>query len=377
MIMPSALFALALSGAALAGEPSAFEAATPSAGANTPTVSAIINGEDATIDDYPMTGGMMMDADLNFQGKDYEIRMFVCSSTLIAPDVVLLAAHCLDDYAFTYGFGTIENKDIRWTRQADLSAHDGSAVNEWPSDAIVAWDWVTHESFDLQKLQTGIATNYDIALIFLDQAVTDVPHAYLITEEEAAQLAVGTEVAVVGWGQQIASESPFDPPEPGTYAYKQQGMSAIAELGEAEFKVGELETDVRKCHGDSGGPSFAWVETDLKESMRVVGVTSHAYDQTDCKETGGVDTRVDFYLGWIDAEMRARCEDGTRVWCDEPGLVPVPAKEPEDDGGEDIDGDEEEKGGRLTCSTSTAPASRGLGMLAALGLAGLMVRRRR
>jgi MYXO-CTERM domain-containing protein len=117
------------------------------------------------------------------------------------------------------------------------------------------------------------------------------------------------------------------------------------------------------------------VETDLAESMRIVGVTSHAYDQTDCKETGGVDTRVDFYLGWIDAEMRARCEDGTRVWCDEPGLVPVPAKEPEDDGGEDIDGDEEEKGGRLTCAT--APASRGLGLLAALGLAGLIVRRRR
>ena len=48
------------------------------------------------------------------------------------------------------------------------------------------------------------------------------------------------------------------------------------------------------------------------------------------------------------------------------------------DGGKDVDGeDEEEKGGRLTCSSSTAPASRGLGLLAALGLAGLMVRRRR
>ncbi|MCK6522462.1 trypsin-like serine protease [Myxococcota bacterium] len=375
--MPSALFALALSGAALAGEPETFESAAPSVGAAAPTVSAIINGEDATIDDYPMTGGMMMDADLNFQGNKYDIRMFVCSSTLIAPDVVLLAAHCLDDYAFTYGFGTIENKDIRWTRQADLSAHDGSAVNEWPTDAIVAWDWVVHEEFDLQKLQTGIATNYDIALIFLDQAVTDVPYAYVITEEEAAQLAVGTEVAVVGWGQQVASDSPFDAPEPGTYAYKQQGMSSIAELGEAEFQVGLLETDVRKCHGDSGGPSFAWVETDLKESMRIVGVTSHAYDQTDCKETGGVDTRVDFYLGWIDAEMRARCEDGTRVWCDEPGLIPVPAKEPVDDGGEDVEEEEDEKGGLRTCSSGAAPTPGGLGLLAALGLAGLMVRRRR
>ena len=64
----------------------------------------IINGEDATADDFPMTGGMLMDATLNFGGAGgYDMRMFVCSSTLIAPDVVLLAAHCIDPAAMTYG----------------------------------------------------------------------------------------------------------------------------------------------------------------------------------------------------------------------------------------------------------------------------------
>jgi MYXO-CTERM domain-containing protein len=42
---------------------------------------------------------------------------------------------------------------------------------------------------------------------------------------------------------------------------------------------------------------------------------------TDCTETGGVDTRVDHYLDWIDDEMRARCEDGTRVWCETDGII--------------------------------------------------------
>ena len=48
---------------------------------------SIINGEDAATDDYPMTGGMLMDATVTFGASGgYDMRMFVCSSTLIAPD---------------------------------------------------------------------------------------------------------------------------------------------------------------------------------------------------------------------------------------------------------------------------------------------------
>ena len=100
---------------------------------STDTPWGIINGEDATADDFPMAGGMLMDATLNFGGAGgYDMRMFVCSSTLIAPDVVLLAAHCIDPAAMTYGMGDMENVDIRWSRQSDLSDHDGSAIVDCP-----------------------------------------------------------------------------------------------------------------------------------------------------------------------------------------------------------------------------------------------------
>ena len=95
---------------------------------------------------------------------------------------------------------------------------------------------------------------------------------------------------------------------------------------------------MRKCHGDSGGPTFLDVETDSSESMRLIGVTSHAYDDSDCNETGGVDTRADAYLDWIDAEMTARCDDGTRVWCDVTGILPPPAAEAIADDGTDDGG---------------------------------------
>ena len=269
---------------------------------------------------------MQMDATLNFGGAGgYDMRMFVCSSTLIAPDVVLLAAHCIDPAAMTYGMGDMENVDIRWSRQSDLSDHDGSAIVDWPSDVVRAWDWVMHPDWDMMSLETGLSENRDIALVFLEEAVLDTPHAYLIASEETDQIVEGSEVDVVGWGQQVAT-SMWESPPAGSYGFKQQGVSFINEINEFEFQVGAEEDDVRKCHGDSGGPSFMHVESESVESMRLIGVTSHAYDASDCDSKGGVDTRLDYYLSWIDLEMSERCEDGSRAWCDVTGIVAAPLR---------------------------------------------------
>ncbi len=322
--------ALGLTGLAMAG-PIEDQGALSSNGSATrpapaaPTTGAapdtIINGDDATVDDYPMTGGSIIDAEI--AGFGYTLRSFVCSSTLIAPDVVLLAAHCIDELAISGG--QFELNDVRyyWTREADLTDLDGTNPNApLPEDAIEAWDWAQPSDWDITKLQMGLAENHDIALLFLKEAVP-VPHAYLPTVEEAVQIVEGAEVDVVGWGQQIATNFGQQPPS-GSYALKQKGTSFIAEVSPYELKIGEVEEDVRKCHGDSGGPSFMRVTTESTEPVRLIGVTSHAYDMTDCKETGGVDTRVDHYLEWIQEEMEDRCADGTRVWCEETGIPAIP-----------------------------------------------------
>ena len=288
---------------------------------------AIINGESATADDYPMTGGMLMRADIEIWGSTSSVSTIVCSSTLIAPDVVLLAAHCLDDYALTYGMGEVNNKELQWSRQADLTAWDGSGANpDWPADAVAVIDTVMHEDFDLTTMAVGIAENDDIALMFLAEAVTDVEPAYLPTLDEATQLEEGLEVAVVGWGQQSAGD-------PDDIGEKRMGDSVVGELGSAEFLVGPEASDVRQCHGDSGGPVFLDVDADTETPTRIVGVTSHAYDETACASIGAVNTRVDAHLDWLDAQLRARCEDGFRVWCEEPGLIFAPMVEEEDNDG--------------------------------------------
>jgi MYXO-CTERM domain-containing protein len=321
----------------------------------------IINGEAASAKDYPMTGGMLMDATIGFNGSDgQQFRTFVCSSTLIAPDVVLLAAHCVDPNALTFGIGELNDVDVRWSRLADLSDHDGTQIAPWPADAVKAWDWVMHPDFDLQGMEIGVAVNSDIALLFLDEPVLDVEPAYLLAANEADQVVEGALVDVVGWGQQIATSMWESPPE-GSFAYKMMGTSSIDELGTHEFHVGAQTDDVRKCHGDSGGPSFMEVDSDSIDPMRLIGVTSHAYDQTDCNETGGVDTRVSAFADWIEAEMVSRCEDGTRAWCDQTGILVAPI---ETYGGEDSGLDEgEDPAGGCACSSSSKSPAWGLGWL--------------
>jgi hypothetical protein len=295
--------------------------------------------------------------------------MFVCSSTLIAPDVVMLAAHCLDEMAFTYGYGTMEINEVVWSRQADLTEWDGSGrASGWPDDAIRAIDWVTHRDFDLRSLSMGVAENSDIALLFLEEPVLDVPFAYIPTAEEGDQLEEGLMVTIVGWGQQVATDT-WESPPAGTYAIKQWGEAPVGDIGEFEFQVGPDEDDPRKCHGDSGGPTFTHVATDAAESLRVVGVTSHAYDGTDCNETGGVDTRVMAFRDWVENQMVSRCEDGTRSWCETPGLPTPPLPEPPADEGED---EGEDPATACGCASADAP----FGLLG-LGLGVLAVARRR
>ena len=193
------------------------------------------------------------------------------------------------------------------------------------------------------------------------------------TEDEGDQLVEGEDVVIVGWGQQEATDY-GETPASGTYAVKYMGVSPLGEIGDGEFQVGPNSDDVRKCHGDSGGPTFATIETDSTDTFRVVGITSHSYDYTDCKNKGGVDTRVMFVRDWIEAEMIARCEDGTRVWCEEAGLPQPPLPEPEK---EDLaDNGDEEKERRFGCGCSTVNTSSALAPLA-IGLAALALARRR
>lgn len=308
---------------------------------------AIIHGELCPATTSPTALAILVDATVDFSaygGGIQDITTVLCTGTLIAPDVVLTAAHCTDVSALTMGFGEVQRADFYISFDPDLSAlanmEQGGAPPEIPASAVPVREHLRHEDFSLESMgQVDGPGNYlDVALLFLAVTVDDVAPAVVIAPDEVDQLAVGSAVTIAGWGQQTVTGQ-FEAPPAGTVGLKVCGTTTINELGDTEMQIGAGTSTTRKCHGDSGGPTYLNVDTDHAVAARVIGITSHAYDQSDCNK-GGIDTRVDAYLDWFDAAMRARCDNGTRVWCEVPGIVPPAFYDPPGEGeGEDDDDD--------------------------------------
>ena len=82
---------------------------------------AIINGEICNAQENDTAVAILVDATVSFGGfGEQEMKTVVCTGTLIAPDVVLTAAHCIDASAATGGFGEVVSENYFVTRQADL-----------------------------------------------------------------------------------------------------------------------------------------------------------------------------------------------------------------------------------------------------------------
>jgi MYXO-CTERM domain-containing protein len=374
MIRACALFAL-LATPALGAEVLTGGTSTPADDADLPVPSsrdaspAIINGRAATLDEWPMAGGILARVRVRAFGTELTAVLFTCSSTLIAPDVVLTAAHCVDESlleAQVRGLAEILEVTYAWTPEVDLSGYGLGGPSTFPEHARVAWDHTLHPSWvGAERIQLGVAPNHDIALMFLEQPVLDRPHAYLPLPSEAAQLVSDAPVVIVGWGNQLPVP-PGQMPQAGRVGIKHVADSFIGAVGETEFQVGVGPQSSRKCQGDSGGPTFQEVATDRVDTWRVIGATSHTWDTALCENTGGVDTRADYYLDWIDAEMRSRCDDGSRAWCGVPGIVEPPSLT-------ELGTDDEDEA-RRACGCAAAPHP---SAIVTLGGLALLARRRR
>jgi len=347
------------------------------AGPPSSAAQAIINGEACDASVEPTAVALMLDGTFDFGGQGtQDIRTVLCTGTLIAPDVVLLAAHCLDTSALTFGFGTTTRAEWYVSFEADLArfAVQSETLPELPASALPVRDVVAHPGFDIESLGQGVSgVESDIALVFLSAPVTDVIPEVVLAPAEATQLAVGAAVRIAGWGQQTVTQGFFDPPPAGSVGIKVCGSSTINELGETLLQVGGDAATTRKCHGDSGGPTYFTLSGDQPIARRVIGVTSRAYDEQDCNK-GGVDTRVDAFIDFLDAEMRARCDDGVRAWCDVPGVLSAAQVDAiANPGG----GDDDESGDGNEDAAQGCAAATGTDTVAAAGLLALLRRRRR
>jgi MYXO-CTERM domain-containing protein len=274
----------------------------------------------------PTSGDPAVAAVLAFDENDQITS--TCTGTLIGPDVILTAGHCVDDPAtagYLIWFGTVVSEDdpgfVFATFAVSAVAHPG-------------WDGTIEGGDDIGIIRTA----------------DEVPLEPIPVNTRAIRSSdVGDPVRLVGWG--ITGGGANDE------GIKRAVVSRLDDYDAELVQVGNPDTNT--CSGDSGGPAFMTIDgTEV-----VVGVTS--FGDADCT-IAGFSTRADAFLDFIARE----------------GDLDLPIEDPDDDDDDDdddnddddgdIDADGGDGGG---CSAGTGAGRGSFALVAVVALA--LVRRRR
>jgi secreted trypsin-like serine protease len=219
----------------------------------------------------------------------------LCTGTLVTPDVVLTAGHCIDTHPALVLVGSV-----------DYQAPGGEAIRV--KSAIAYPDWQHH---------------YDVGVLVLDHAASAAPRAIASACTVKQHLAAGMPVQVVGFGLTSRSGTGQNsrlheaslPVIDATCAGDPWCQSTIAPGG--EFTAGGRGTD--SCFGDSGGPLYV----STNDGPALVGVVSRGVEigGEPCAG-GGVYERADKVVPWIEKVtgekvVRATCDSKA----DDPGAA--------------------------------------------------------
>jgi uncharacterized protein (TIGR03382 family) len=226
-----------------------------------PVQSPILGGTPTTSGEYPQTVAILLGGAL-------------CTGTLIAPDWVLTAAHC------------VTPSELMVSTQQQVTQLVSVHFNALRADQgtiVRAIDTIPDPMFNVNALGS-----HDSGLIHLASKVTDIAPVKL--NFDPAKAPVGVQVTMVGYGVSNTSTQ-----QAGTeYVVQQTSVSCVPQVGDnANLLCFNQTSGQGKCNGDSGGPSFVTLDGG---KLLEVGVTS--FGDQNCQQFGA-DTRVDAEKAFI------------------------------------------------------------------------------
>jgi V8-like Glu-specific endopeptidase len=194
-----------------------------------------------------------------------------CTGTLIAPNAVLTAAHCVDTPGEP-GCGATH-------------IYVGWNANNPSQDRL----------FQIRANGENPHPDYNSALFYNDLAILILEKPVPASMARPRALAYTSEIK----GASSFLAMGFGHTDQGQYGIKYESPVALAGLTTYEIEAGGNGFDT--CQGDSGGPLFYVGQFGAnKGRLFLAGVTSHGGA---CGQ-GGVYTRVDVYKDWINGVLR-------------------------------------------------------------------------